>query len=73
MTYVYMTGVNDTDGACSGSIISKNVILTAAHCVKNKSKIGIIYGHSNRNAENINTTFTVQWEGKYIQVSDAGL
>ena len=38
---------------CGGSIISRNVILTGAHCVSNAKNIYVQMGHSDLNSEEI--------------------
>ena len=50
----YDTGPFEGFGHCGGSIITKNVILTAGHCVMNKSAVVILVGHSNLSSENLN-------------------
>ena len=37
-------------GTCGGSIISPNVILTAAHCLENATKIQVQLGHYDSNS-----------------------
>ena len=39
-----------SSGTCGGSIISPNVILTAAHCLENAKKIQVQLGHYDSNS-----------------------
>ena len=41
---------------CGGSILTENVIITAAHCVLNVSKITVLVGHPNITSEEIFAT-----------------
>ena len=51
--FPWMVGVRTKSGKCGGSIITKNLVMTAAHCVFNsktqdlKQEISILMGHSN--------------------------
>ena len=44
---------NNRYGSCVGSIISKTVVMTAAHCVRNTKFAKISLGHSDMNSEEI--------------------
>ena len=43
-------GLTLASGTCGGSIISPNVILTAAHCLENATKIQVQIGHYDSNS-----------------------
>ena len=43
-------GLTLASGTCGGSIISPNVILTAAHCLENATKIQVQLGHYDSNS-----------------------
>ena len=43
-------GLTLVSGTCGGSIISPNVILTAAHCLENATKIQVQLGHYDSNS-----------------------
>ena len=51
--FPWMVGVRTKSGKCGGSIITKNLIMTAAHCIFNSKtqelnqEISILMGHSN--------------------------
>ena len=53
--FPWIVGVHIGYGYCGGSIISENVIMTAAHCVVDipKSKITVAIGHSNLTSNQI--------------------
>ena len=49
--FPWMVGVRTKSGKCGGSIITKNLVMTAAHCIFNSKKelnqeISILMGHS---------------------------
>ena len=49
--FPWMVGVRTKSGKCGGSIITKNLVMTAAHCIFNSEKelnreISILMGHS---------------------------
>ena len=49
--FPWMVGVRTKSGKCGGSIITKNLVMTAAHCLFNSKKelnkeISVLMGHS---------------------------
>ena len=56
LTKLYIFNENGAGHECGGSILTENVIITAAHCVLNVSKITVLVGHPNITSEEIFAT-----------------
>ena len=56
LSKLYIIKENGVNSECGGSILTENVIITAAHCVLNVSKIAVLVGHPNITSEEIFAT-----------------
>ena len=56
LTKLYLFDKNGAANGCGGSILTENVIITAAHCVLDASKITVLVGHPNITSDEIFAT-----------------
>ena len=56
LTKLYIYDENGAPKGCGGSILTENVIITAAHCVLDASKITVLVGHPNITSDEIFAT-----------------